>query len=106
MAEPVTLDQLKKQLQILPADTEEDEFLGSLILAARRACEKRTGASVASEAPTLTDPADLAVFSQAVKMLAAHWYTNREAFVPGQTVAAEMPLAVQWLLDPYRVLVV
>ena len=106
MTEIISLDRMKKQVEILPAETEEDEFLAALILAARRACEKRTGASVSGDTPTITDPADLAVFGQAVLMLAAQWYKSREAVEVGQASAAEMPLAVRWLLEPYRRFVV
>jgi uncharacterized phiE125 gp8 family phage protein len=39
---------------------------------------------------------------QAMRMLAAHFYDNRQAVVTG-TIAIEMPLAVHALLSPYRV---
>ena len=37
---------------------------------------------------------------QAVRMLVAHWYANREAVVTGS--AAPLPLGVQMLIAPYR----
>jgi len=43
-------------------------------------------------------PADIV---QAVLMLVAHWYRNREAVVIGAAVA-ELPMAVQALLAPHR----
>jgi uncharacterized phiE125 gp8 family phage protein len=39
---------------------------------------------------------------QAMRMLSAHFYDNRQAVVTG-TIATEMPLAVHALLSPYRV---
>jgi uncharacterized phiE125 gp8 family phage protein len=39
---------------------------------------------------------------QAMRMLAAHFYDNRQAVITG-TIATEMPLAVHALLAPYRV---
>jgi uncharacterized phiE125 gp8 family phage protein len=39
----------------------------------------------------------------AIKLLIAHWYENREATVVGQSIfVAELPLAVDRLLAPYR----
>ncbi|HVA17801.1 MAG TPA: head-tail connector protein [Candidatus Dormibacteraeota bacterium] len=41
-------------------------------------------------------------FLAAIKLLAAHWYENREASVVGVT-SAELPLGLMDLLTPYRV---
>lgn len=41
---------------------------------------------------------------QAILMLLAHWYENREAINIGN-ISTELPLAAQWLLEPYRLLV-
>jgi uncharacterized phiE125 gp8 family phage protein len=43
-----------------------------------------------------------AAIRQALKLLAAGWYRNRESIITG-TIVAEMPLGVQALLQPYRV---
>ena len=37
---------------------------------------------------------------QAIRMLVAHWYANREAVMPGN--AAEVPLSVRALVGPHR----
>ena len=37
---------------------------------------------------------------QAIRILVAHWYANREVIVPGN--AAEVPMSVQALVSPYR----
>jgi uncharacterized phiE125 gp8 family phage protein len=42
---------------------------------------------------------------RAVKALAAHWYTNREAVVTG-TIATELPLGVMDLMRPFRRLLI
>lgn len=39
---------------------------------------------------------------QAALMLLAHWYQNREAVSVGATVVAELPMAVEMLIRPYR----
>lgn len=39
----------------------------------------------------------------AIKLLVGHWFTNREGVVTG-TIATEIPMAVDALLAPYRVL--
>lgn len=38
---------------------------------------------------------------QAILMLVAHWYENREP-VPPRTVGAVLPLSVEMMLEPYR----
>ncbi|MGO1079956.1 head-tail connector protein [Inquilinus sp. CA228] len=43
-----------------------------------------------------------AAIHQALKLLAAGWYRNRESVITG-TIVAEMPFAVKALLQPYRV---
>lgn len=39
----------------------------------------------------------------AIKLLAAHYYENRRAVITG-TIATELPLGVQALLNPYRII--
>lgn len=38
---------------------------------------------------------------QAILMLVAHWYENREP-VPPRTISAVLPLSVEMMLEPYR----
>lgn len=38
---------------------------------------------------------------QAILMLLGHWYENREAINIGN-ISSELPLAAQWMLEPYR----
>jgi hypothetical protein len=99
--EPVTLEQVKTHLR-LGASDREDAYLGILIGAARRAIENLTGRDIAVDVPTL-DERDKDVVAQASLLLIGQWYANREAV--GVNVS-EIPLAVQFLLNPLRVMFV
>ncbi|HRC61624.1 MAG TPA: head-tail connector protein [Dehalococcoidia bacterium] len=58
--------------------------------------------SVTFDAGYGTGPGDVeGEITQAILLLAAHWYENREAVVIGTTVS-EMPLAVERLISRYR----
>lgn len=97
----VSLAELKTQARLEQDTNDEDGLLSILIVAARRACELHTGKIVVGDEPTIVADDDLAVFAQAVMMLAAHWYANREGAGAG-TAAHEMPPAVRGLLEPFR----
>lgn len=95
--EPVSLEQIKEHLRLGAGATNEDDFLRSLIMAARRAVELRTRRTIMGLDEMKPD--DLIVACQAMKLLVGHWYANREAAVVGAT-ATELPIAVEWLLKP------
>ena len=99
--EPVTLEQVKTHLR-LASSGREDAYLMILIAAARRAIENLTGRDIAVDVPTL-DERDKDVVAQASLLLIGQWYSNREAV--GVNVS-EIPLAVQFLLNPLRVMFV
>ncbi len=99
--EPVTLEQVKTHLR-LGSSGREDAYLMILIAAARRAIENLTGRDIAVDVPTL-DERDKDVVAQASLLLIGQWYSNREAV--GVKVS-EIPLAVQFLLNPLRVMFV
>lgn len=99
--EPVTLEQVKTHLR-LGSSGREDAYLLILIAAARRAIENLTGREIAVDVPTL-DERDKDVVAQASLLLIGQWYSNREAV--GVNVS-EIPLAVQFLLNPLRVMFV
>ncbi|NII59837.1 head-tail connector protein [Sphingomonas aerolata] len=99
--EPVTLEQVKTHLR-LGASGREDAYLMILIAAARRSIENLTGRDIAVDVPTL-DERDKDVVAQACLLLIGQWYSNREAV--GVNVS-EIPLAVQFLLNPLRVMFV
>lgn len=80
----------------------EDDYLNAMIEAAYRSIENATGREISGDAATL-DARDMKVVGQASLMLIGHWYANREAVAEQ---AAEMPLAVRFLIDPLRRFVV
>jgi hypothetical protein len=55
--EPVALDDIKRHLVLDPVDASEDDYLTSMLIAARRACELRTRRTIVGEDRTLTLPA-------------------------------------------------
>lgn len=90
---PVTdIALLKAHLNIV--GTEDDTLLSQKLAAAEAFATSYCG-------ETFTDPLPAAV-EQAVLMLAAHWYENREAAVVGAT-ASTIPFGVHQLLSPHRV---
>lgn len=100
MIEPVALEQIKADLRLDPGATDEDDRLGRLIAAARRAVERRIGYTMVGDEPTI--PADdLPIACQAISMIVATWYALPEGVaVDGRAGAVELPLGVSWSLDP------
>lgn len=47
--EPITIDEAKQFLRLLPDDTSEDDFISGLITAAREYCENFTGRALATQ---------------------------------------------------------
>ncbi len=93
----VTLEQVRAQLRI-DAGT-EDSLVEGLVSAAERAVEIHTGRTIATG--DVEFGADAPIAAQAVLLLVSTWYDNRESVAPN-TAAAEMPLAVTWLLWPLK----
>ena len=99
VSQPQVLEQLKLQIRI--DGNEEDELLKGYVDAAlahvEQHCDRTLivptpGVDLAPEQMELT--ADV---WQAVVLLVAHWYANREAVVIG-TIATSVPLALERLL--------
>lgn len=90
MAEPVTLDALKVQLRLDLSYVDEDGHLANLILAARRTVEKAVNQTMAA-----LPIDDMSIAKQAILMLAAFWYDERDA-------SAAMPASVLALVSPLR----
>ena len=93
--EPVTLQQVKMHLR-LGSMSAEDGYLMILITAARRAIENMMDQRVEALADEDKD-----VVAQASLLLIGQWYANRETV--GVNVS-EIPFAVQWLINPLRVM--
>jgi hypothetical protein len=89
------LADLKSQLNII--DDADDTLLAGKLAAAVAFTKNEIG----SEDPLAYDdaPADL---QQAILLLAAHWYENREASVIGLT-AIDLPLGYRDILQSHRV---
>ncbi|GGB21473.1 hypothetical protein GCM10011380_08810 [Sphingomonas metalli] len=100
MTEPVSLEDIKRHLRLDPEDTDEDAYLTSLLVAARRAVELQIGRAVIGDDAVAGD--DLATVMHAVRLIVGTWYGNREGAVVGQQVTS-MPQGVTWLLNPLRV---
>lgn len=92
MAEPVTLAEIKVHLRLDAGVSGEDSYLDGLIVAARRSVELRTSRSIVAEEPTLIGD-DLVSARQAMLLMVANWYLNREG-------DAREPPQIAWLLEP------
>lgn len=97
MADLVTIERVRAQLRI-DAGT-EDTLVEGLVMAAQRAVEVHTGRTVADGDNAFG--ADAPIAAQAVLLLVSTWYDNRDSVAPN-TAAAELPLAVTWLLWPLK----
>lgn len=79
--------------------TDDDALMELKIGAAQSHVERLLGFNIETTYPTAnTVPADL---KQAVLLLAAHWYENREASLVGVT-AQELPFGVWEIVNEHR----
>lgn len=104
----VDLDVVKQHCRIDTDFTGDDALLGIYTGAAAQYVQKwtrRTLYETESSAGYSEDP-DSILLTEDVKaamlLLIGHWYANRESVAIGQTVA-EVPFAVEALLQPYRI---
>lgn len=98
----VTLEQVKFQCRIDHDD--EDTLLIGYMAAARDHVQMHLDRTIYDLAVPADDPdgvIDNASFDQATLMIVAHWYANRESVVVG-TISGELPMSVDFLLNPYR----
>lgn len=89
----ITLDDLKRHLNI--SGTEDDQLLTDILVESTAFVEGFVG-SLATMLPA--PPADV---YRAIKMLAAHWYENREAASFGQA-PEEAPLGFWTIINNHR----
>lgn len=89
-----TLDELKAQLNI--TDTADDTILTRILAAAVAHVTGLCPDSFADDA-TVEEPV-----RQAVYMLAAHWFENREAGVYGTGTVTSVPLGFDDIISAYR----
>lgn len=97
VTEPVTLAEAKLHLRINPGDTSEDGLIKDLITAAREFCENYTGKELVGENVVVPK-----TVKQALLLLIAHWYNNREAVVAANVVPREVELTVRTLLNQHK----
>lgn len=104
-ASKITLDDVKHQCRI--EHTAEDSLLNLYISSAYQVVEKFTDKTLYfDDIPTDADQ-DRSILltddiNQACLMLIAYWYANRETVNSGMVNVAQMPYAVDFLLQPYR----
>lgn len=105
IANELTLEQVKHQCRIDHND--EDSLLMLYISSAYRAVETFTDKTLFFDVlPPDVDKDRSIVLSddinQACLMLIAHWYANRETVASNMANMAQVPYAVDFLLQPYR----
>ena len=96
MSEPVALEDIKTHLRLDPDATDEDVYLTSLIIAARRMVERETQRTIVGPAPTIVDD-DLEVAKHAIRLIVGNWYANREPVTDGKVM--ELPHSLRWIFD-------
>lgn len=106
----VTLEEIKQQLQIDPADTEDDALLNRLGAVASEQveadCNRKIYATQAAKDADATAPEDSIVINERVKhaalLLISHFFENRSATT--EDALKYTPFAYRALIDPIRVL--
>ncbi|MFT7337626.1 MAG: hypothetical protein ACI92B_000948 [Marinobacter maritimus] len=107
------LDIIKQHVRLELDDFEQDTLLETYATAAQRYVENQTGRTLyATKTLVPTDP-DTGLptdehalvldddITTAMLLLIGHWFVNRESVVIG-TITAELPMAVDALITPYR----
>lgn len=98
----VTVGQMKEQLNIsLDLGSDDDAMLERKIDAAQNHIERQLGFKIEQRYGGDAQEPIPAVLIEAVCLLAAHWYENREASLIGLNGSA-LPLGVQEIIDDYR----
>ncbi|MDR2791679.1 MAG: head-tail connector protein [Tannerellaceae bacterium] len=95
----VTVTQAKKHLQVEEVFLDDDAYIAELIDVSERAVEKHICHSLSSFVDA--DGKLEAPLRQAILIMVANFYTNREAVAFGVSTH-EVPLSVHYLLSMYR----
>ena len=97
------LARAKLHLRIDPEDTEEDALISGWIQAAYLAIEGKIFCKLYEDEADIPEGSTGIAIDEGIQTIAqfilGHFYANRDAVAPGQ--AAEVPMGVDWLLDPY-----
>ena len=97
----VTLEQVKFQCRIDHDD--EDVLLAGYVAAARDHVQMHLDRTIYDLAVPSEDPdgmIDNASIDQATLMIVSHWYAHRESV--SESSMNEVPMGVNYLLQPYR----
>lgn len=95
----VSVEEMKQQLGFTDdMGSLDDELLERKIEAAQAHIERLLGYKLDAEYPGNTVPADL---KEAIRLLTAHWYENREGTLVGVT-AQEIPYGIRDIVREYR----
>lgn len=95
----ITVDEMKQQLGFTDdMGNDDDALLEGKIEAAQAHIERLLGYKLDAEFPNDSTPADL---KEAIRLLTAHWYENREASLVGVN-AQEIPYGVRDIVREYR----
>lgn len=97
----ITITQLKRQLNIESTFTDDDAILQHFLDVAEQSVYNYCGTTGLTMYDDITMPISI---SQAVILLASHFYLNRNMVSFGQ--GTEIPYSFRFLLDPYRDLIV
>ncbi|EBM1967289.1 phage gp6-like head-tail connector protein [Salmonella enterica] len=100
----ITLDEMRKQCRIDDTD-DDDQLTGVYLPAAIRGVESRINRLIYDDAVPEGDDTGLVLdgdIKLAVLMLVGHFYENREATASG--AVNEIPLALSFLIDPWRLI--
>ncbi|MBY5942774.1 head-tail connector protein [Halomonas sp. DP5N14-9] len=101
------LPTIKLHCRLDPDYTEEDDLLEVYSQAASRFIENQTDRTLYASSDSVPDEDDCPLVMDgsvrtAMLLLIGHWYENREAVVVG-TITSEVPMAVEALIQPYRI---
>ncbi len=92
--DPISLADAKLFLRVDISD--DDALITSLITVAREYCETFTGLDLTDDSDELSETA-----IQAMRLIIAHFYSNREPVVIG-TITSKLPFAAESLLWSIR----
>jgi uncharacterized phage protein (predicted DNA packaging) len=93
----ININKLKAQLNIELDYLDDDAILQHLLNVATLGVQTYLGTNALTGYTSTNTPVTI---EQAVIMLAAHYYINRNIVSYAQ--GTEVPLSFKWLLDPYR----
>lgn len=98
----VSLAEMKQQLNLSDdLGTDDDALIARKIAAAQNHIERLLGFKIEVKFGNADQEAVPPALTEAVAMLAAHWYENREATLVGIS-AQELPLGVWSIVNEYR----